>query len=633
MQRNWIGRSEGSWIDFALPALPGEAKLRVFTTRIDTAYGVTFMAIAPNHSLASDIAAEGGRLNDLRVFAESCAAEATQYGPDEEKPKRGLYLGVQCVNPFNGEGVPVYATNYVLADFGTGAVMGVPAHDERDFAFAKENGLEIKMVIEAVGVAPARPETMVEASAGNAGRAGATPTVMTEKGTLINSGEFSGLDFAAAKAAMDAWLEARNVGGPAVTYKLRDWNVGRQRFWGAPIPMIHCEQCGWQPVPEHQLPVKLPDHADYSDLRVSPLANDEHWKYTTCPKCEGSAIRETDTLNTFMDSAWYFLRFCDPFNEGHAFSRKAIAAWMPVDYYVGGKEHAVGHLLYSRFITTVLERAGVFKLTRPDPEGALPTVPGEPFRRLFNQGIVYKDGAKMSKSKGNVVSSDGLAEQYGADTARLFAFFGGPYDQDLEWATSGVEGSSRFLRRVWRLAREVQNAQQGEPEHCGQACAAAIRARHIAVAGVTEDIKHWRFNTAIAKLMQYLNTLEEEWKQTAGTEDGGAFTSALLTLAQLLSPFAPHIAEEIWLNLGGTGLCAESEWPWFDPEALVSDTMELPVQVNGKLRGKITVAADAAAEDVLKLAKADEHIAQWLEGKELVKELVIPGRMVTLVVK
>jgi leucyl-tRNA synthetase len=446
---------------------------------------------------------------------------------------------------------------------------------------------------------------------------------------------------------MDAWLEQRDLGGATVQYRLRDWNMSRQRFWGTPIPMVHCAACakqetqrgamaGWHAVPERELPVCLPELADYSDLTASPLANDHAWQRAKCPQCGGPARRETDTMTTFMDSAWYFLRFCDPQDEHAIFDPALVQTWMPVDYYVGGREHAVGHLLYSRFVTHVLCRAGLLKLTRPAHEDALPEAAGEPFRRLYNQGIVYKDGAKMSKSKGNVVSADDLAEQYGADTARLFSFFGGPYDVDIEWTVSGVEGCHRFLRRVWRLAYRVAQAQHGRGEQFGQhdkTVQAVVRARHRAVAGVSADIHAWRFNTAIAKLMEYLNELEELWQQDDGIDDGGAFRAALQVMAQLLCPFAPHIAEELWQGLGGGGLCGDSRWPEHDPALLVEAMTEYPVQVNGKLRGHVRLPREAGAEAVLAAAKTDPAIVKWLAGKELLKEIVIPRRMVTFVVK
>lgn len=640
MQRNWIGRSEGTNIDFAVPAVGGT--LTVFTTRVDTIFGCTFMAIAPDHPLAEAIAARGGKLDELRRFALECAREEVQYTAAEERPKRGLDLGVKCVNPFNGEEIPVFATNYVISDFGTGAVMAVPAHDTRDYAFAQEYGLAIREVIVAAGETQGQPSS--DSVSKNAlhsaeGRPPAIPDCFPEKGVCINSGEFDGLDFPAAKLAMDQWLAARHLGGAAVQYRLRDWNMSRQRFWGAPIPMVHCDRpegeggCGWQAVPATELPVRLPEFADYSDIRVSPLANDKHWQHTRCPKCGGTATRETDTMTTFMCSAWYFLRFCDPFNEGALVDPELAASWMPVDYYVGGKEHAVGHLLYSRFVTRVLEHAGLLSLKRPDPETGGAPVFGEPFRRLFNQGIVYKDGAKMSKSKGNVVSSDGLADEYGADTARLFAFFGGPYDQDLEWTTAGVEGAHRFLKRLWRLVLSVTRAGMSADESYDGASAAVIRARHKAVAGVTQDVLGWRFNTAIAKLMEYLNELEALWQQDPPKAGPDVFRLGLMTFAQLLSPFAPHIAEELWYNLCGTGLCCESDWPVHDPELLLAENIELPVQVNGKLRGRVSVPRETATDGVLAAAKADAAVAKWLEGKEIVKEIVVPGRMVTLVVK
>ena len=455
----------------------------------------------------------------------------------------------------------------------------------------------------------------------------------TEKGICINSSEFDGMDFEAAKAAMDKWLEDHQLGGSTVEYKLRDWNMGRQRFWGAPIPMVECAKCGWQPVAPDTLPVELPDQADYSDIRVSPLANDEAWKNTPCPKCGGDAQRDTDTMTTFMCSAWYFLRFCDPQNDSAIFDPDKVAAWMPVDYYVGGKEHAVGHLLYSRFITHALVDAGVLSLSKTDHEKKLPDLTNEPYYRLFNQGIVYKDGKKMSKSKGNVVSSDELADRFGADTARLFALFGGPADQDLEWSSSSVEGCHRFLKRIWRFAATILASPAQNPDNMSPASEEAVRLRHQAVAGVTDDLGKWHFNTAVSKLMEYLNGLSAAWKTAEGDDAGLGFRNALQTMAQLLSPLAPHFAEELWLQFGGAGLVCESEWPQFDPQMLVEDTVEIPVQVNGKVRGKITIPTNLTEQETLQTAKADPGVAKWLEGKQVIKEIVIPGRIVTLVVK
>ena len=740
MQRNWLGRSEGTNIRFYIPAIrikrPPEEQpaLDVFTTRVDTIYGCTFMAIAPDHPLATMIAVAGGKEAELEKFAAECARENVKFTVAEEKPKRGIYLGVDCINPFNGEPVQIWATNYVVSDFGTGAVMAVPAHDTRDHAFALEYGLPIKQVIfnidnmialhgfkelleekvtqykhlvpdhthgednyelrrslierwqsdgtrprmfdespykeqveclppsrwfnlvlgylacgrgatkkfleskyDAFGFEEETPSQLLPSVIEQQSTEGRTPSVpacYTEKGLCINSGGYDGMDFATAKAAMDKWLADNHLGGAAIEWRLRDWNMSRQRFWGAPLPMVHCDGCGWQPVPYDQLPVELPHMADYSDIRVSPLANDEHWQKTTCPACGGAARRETDTMTTFMCSAWYFLRFCDPGNTHAAFDHKKVEAWLPVDYYVGGKEHAVGHLLYSRFITEVLHDLGLLDLTKRDHEDAQGVVlHDEPFRRLFNQGIVYKDGAKMSKSKGNVVSADDLADQYGADTARLFAFFGGPADQDLEWTPSGVEGCHRFLKRVWRLAGEIDKVPALIDEPCNTLCDGVMRATHAAVAGVTADIEHWRFNTAIAKLMELLNAVEKAWNQAEGRDLAGVFHYAVSTIAQLLSPFAPHIAEELWFQDGQEGLCAESDWPIHDASLLVEDTVELPVQVNGKLRGRISVDKDAAKDDVLALAKAEESVARWLTDKQLIKEIYVPGKMVTLVVK
>ncbi len=662
MQRNWLGRSEGTNIVFKVPALeglvaqpppavnageaPAPPALTVFTTRVDTIFGVTFMAIAPDHPLAAAIAQAGGTGEKLAQFAAECARENVKFTVAEEKPKRGIYLGVDCVNPFNGEAVQVWATNYVVSDFGTGAVMAVPAHDTRDHAFALEYGLPIKQVIIPVNDPVGAKSCFAQGDAtGTSERAkhGFAPTegvsdtaaeAYTEKGVCINSGEFDGMDFATAKAAMDAWLTQRRCGGPAVEWRLRDWNMSRQRFWGAPLPMVRCEKCGWQRVPYDELPVELPAHADYSDIRVSPLANDAHWQRTTCPACGGEARRETDTMTTFMCSAWYYLRFTDPGNSRAPFDRAKVEAWLPVDYYVGGKEHAVGHLLYSRFVTEVLHDLGLLDLAKRDhsePAGAV--LRDEPFRRLFNQGIVYKDGAKMSKSKGNVVSADELADSYGADTARLFAFFGGPADQDLEWSASGVEGCFRFLKRVWRLACDINQVPALFDEPCTALCNDVMRTTHIAVAGVTADIEHWRFNTAIAKQMEFLNSLERFWSEAAGRDSAGVFHFAVTTMAQLLCPFAPHLAEELWAAYGQDGLCAESDWPLYDEDMLVEAEIEIPVQVNGKLRGRISIDKDAAAVDVLKLAKAEEQVARWLAGKQLVKEIYVPGKLVTLVVK
>lgn len=623
LQQNWIGRSEGTMADFAVPSLAGkcpdgqEAKLTIYTTRIDTVFGATFMAIAPDHPLAMASAEAGGTAELLSSFMEECSAENARFKVTEEKPKRGIALGVNCVNPFNGEKIPIWATNYVVSDFGTGAVMAVPAHDARDHAFALEYGLPLREVVV--------PEDHAE-------RLDITTEAWTGKGLLVNSGEFDNMDFETAKAAMDAWLARQGWGGHSVQYKLRDWNMGRQRFWGAPIPMINCAQCGWQAVTDTDLPVRLPPRADYSNVKVSPLANDEDWKRAACPQCGGPAERDTDTMTTFMCSAWYFLRFCDPHNDNAIFDREKVEAWMPVDYYIGGQEHAVGHLLYSRFITQVLHRLGYLKLSRPDFAGETPLLVDEPFRRLFNQGMVYKDGKKMSKSKGNVVSSDELADEYGADTARIFSLFGGPAHQDLEWTTSGVEGGLRFLRRINRLGQAVGSA-ENDPDSLPEAAATAVRARHRAVAGVTEDLREWRFNTAIAKQMEYLNELEKLWQQAEGRDYSGSFHAALTSFAQLLSPFAPHLAEELWEMMGAPGLCAESQWPTHDPSMLLESTLEIPVQVNGKLRGRITVPATADQATCLAAARTNEDVARWLEGKTVIKEIFVPGRMITLVAK
>ena len=590
MQRNWIGRSHGARVVFRVDGTGDE--LPVFTTRPDTLFGATFFVLAPEHPLVAPLTL--GTEHEQTVADYVRHATARTAVEREAKEKDGVFTGRHAVNPVNGESIPIWVADYVLMEYGTGAIMGVPAHDERDHAFAEKYGLEIRQV-----VAP---------SDGTEQEAGAF-VAHTEDEVLVNSGKFSGLPAPDGKRAITAWLAEQGLGEETIGYRLRDWLLSRQRYWGCPIPIVHCEGCGPVQVPDEQLPVVLPDVEDFMPKGRSPLAAAEDWVATTCPSCGGPARRETDTMDTFVDSSWYFIRYCDPQNDHEPFSRELADYWMPIDQYIGGIEHAVLHLLYCRFFAKVMNELGLIGFR-------------EPVARLFNQGMLHYHGAKMSKSKGNVVEPLLYADRYGADTVRTYALFMGPADEDMQWQDTGIEGIWRFLNRLWRITHEQAAAPAVSD---GAADTPLARKAHRTIAKVTDDIdRRFLFHTPIAAVMELVNEIQ-------GAHDDPAARFATETAVSLIQPYAPHIAEELWEALGHERLWRHP-WPRADPTMLVEDTIEVVVQVNGKLRDRLRVAADTPEDELLRLALASERVRAHLNDGEPAKTIVVPGKLVNLVV-
>ena len=602
MQRNWIGRSEGAEVLFHQRDL--DESLPVFTTRPDTLFGATFFVMAPEHPLIPKLVAGSEQETAVLDYVRHHSAL-----PEEEraqdKEKTGVETGRTITNPVNGEEIPIWVADYVLMGYGTGAVMAVPAHDERDFEFAQKHGLPIVPVI---------------APAGGEAPAGEAYTAHTADEVMINSGPFTGLPADEAYAAIVASLGERGVGHATIHYRLRDWLISRQRYWGCPIPIISCASCGLVPVPEDQLPVVLPDVEDYRPKGQSPLATATDWVNVPCPRCGADAQRETDTMDTFMCSSWYYIRYVDPHDSTAAWQREDVDRWLPIDQYIGGVEHAILHLLYSRFFTKVLDDAGLVGFE-------------EPFKRLFTQGMIYKDGAKMSKSKGNVVSPDELIARYGADSLRLYVLFLGPPEDDAEWTDGGIAGCYRFLQRLWTLIGGLAGAgvhvtaSPASPDGLSEAGLALARKTHWAIDKSTRDsAERFHFNTAVAAAMELLNEIAAR-REAAEPAVVGFAASSLISLIQ---PYAPHIAEELWSAMGGQQLWREP-WPAHDPAFLARDTLEIAVQVNGKVRDVVSVPAEIAESDLVELAK--QHVAKWLEGKEIVREIVVPGKIVSFVVR
>ncbi|MBK9170182.1 MAG: leucine--tRNA ligase [Bryobacterales bacterium] len=590
MQRNWIGRSEGTEVDFKLEAT-GEP-IRVFTTRVDTIYGATCVILAPEHPLVERLADEMGK-------SRAKAMVDARAGQDPgEITKEGFSTGAYALNPYNGERVPIWVGNFVLMTYGTGAIMAVPAHDERDFEFCKQYGIPIRPVIRpADGALPADPKE-----------------AFTEYGVVENSGEWNGLDSASARRRMTEKAEREGFGQGAVTFRIKDWGVSRQRYWGTPIPVIHCATCGVVPVPESELPVLLPLDIKITGTGRSPLADVPEFVHVACPECGGEARRETDTMDTFVDSSWYFFRYCDSKNDQLPFDPKRIAYWFPIDQYIGGVEHAILHLIYSRFFTKVLRDLGLIAID-------------EPVTNLFTQGMVIRNGAKMSKSKGNVVAADDVVEKHGADTARLFALFAAPPEKDVDWIDAGVEGQYRFLGRIYRFA--TRNA-GGGLETTGEADRRILRRLHQTIGKVTDDFEtRWHFNTSIAAIMEFVNDLYG----AEGKLSKAAVAEILEKLALLIAPFAPYLAEELWEEQGRQGPVFKQPWPEADADLAREDEIEVPVQVNGKLRGRVTVPAGAAADAMEVAALADEKVRGFLDGKQPVKVIVVPGKLVNIVVR
>ncbi len=626
MQRNWIGRSEGALIDFKLDGASGTAgsKISVFTTRVDTIYGATSVQLAPQHPLISDLAEANA---DLRAKVDQLIAEqrkAKEIGDIGEIEKHGVFTGRYAINPFNGEKVPLWVANYILMDYGTGAIMSVPAHDERDYEFAKKYKLEIRLVI--LPIADDPEETMTE-----------PPLPFTAHGgMLINSGPYSGLDCADAIKTMAAFAEENGFGKATVTYRLKDWGISRQRYWGTPIPMLFCEKDGIVPVPEKDLPVILPEAVDIANSTGSPLGNLPEFVNAVCPKCGGAARRETDTMDTFVDSSWYFYRYTDAHNDHAPFDSKIAQYWFPIDQYIGGVEHAILHLIYSRFWTKFMRDLGLI-------------TNDEPAERLFTQGMVIKDGAKMSKSLGNVVSPDDMVARYGADAARLYSLFAAPPDRDLDWQDSGIEGIQRFLGRVYRLV--VRNAASGSPAppetvHAtplSPQARAVQRKLHQTIKRVSDDFQgRWHFNTCISAIMELVNTLYAYEEATASSRrsssDASREAAALLAdvqrnLVLLLAPFAPYLAHELWEMLGEKGSLLKAPWPRYDAALAKEEEVEIPVQINGKLRSRIVVPADATESFVIERALADEKVQSAIAGKQTLKRIYVAGKLLNLVVR
>ncbi len=622
MQRNWIGRSVGVMVDFALDGEVGAAggKITVFTTRIDTIYGATSILLAPEHAMVADFTANDGHLSAKvqgLIREQAKAREAGDIGGIE---KHGVFTGRYAVNPFSQEKIPIWVANYILADYGTGAIMSVPAHDDRDYEFAKKYDLEIRIVV--------LPRRTGEAPTEHNHHASEPLLPYTEKESLlINSGEYNGLANDDAIEKMAAHAERQGFGKKTVTYRLKDWGVSRQRYWGTPIPMIYCGKCGIVPVPESQLPVLLPENVNITQQGGSPLSRVPEFVNVKCPKCGGAARRETDTMDTFVDSSWYFYRYTSPKLDDRALDTNAVGYWFPIDQYIGGVEHAILHLIYSRFWTKFMRDLGIVKNA-------------EPAERLFTQGMVIKDGAKMSKNKGNVVSPDDMVAKFGADSTRAYSLFATSPDRELDWQETGVEGVHRFLSRAYRFVmRNAEAARRADGKSSAQELPPRVRAvqrkLHQTIQRVTEDFKgRWHFNTSVAAIMELVNDLY-------GTEDeiaAGKFPPALLAdvlrrLVLLLAPFAPYLAAELWETLGEKGGILRHPWPEFDPALAKEDEIEYAVQVNGKLRGRVVMPADTAQPDVRAKALADEKVRVALDGKEVVKVIVIPGKLVNVVVK
>jgi leucyl-tRNA synthetase len=606
MQANWIGRSRGAYIDFPLADGSGE-RLRVFTTRQDTLCGATYMVVAPEHPLVARLISAGGPgSEELRRFAER-ARNLSEIDRTSDPEKEGLDTGLRCVNPATGETIPIYTANYILLEYGTGAVMGVPAHDQRDFEFARKYGLPVRVVIKGPD-SPGSADEMTEAYDG--------------PGVMVNSGRFDGLSSEEGLEKVAAWLETEGLGAKTTIYRLRDWLISRQRYWGAPIPVVYCEDCGVVPVPEDELPVMLPYQVDFTP-GVSPLARSEDFVRTTCPGCGRPARRETDTMDTFVCSSWYYLRYTSPGHDKTPFSREEVDYWMPVDQYIGGIEHAVLHLLYSRFFTKVLHDAGLVGFV-------------EPFTNLLAHGMVTKNGAAMSKSKGNIVSPDEITVRFGADTARVFTLFAAPPDKDFEWTDSGVEGIFRFLGRVWRIVHDLGGAggAGGSPSP-DEADRDILRSAHRMVRKMTLDIdRRFNFNTAISAAMETVNDLYRYAESVPPARRSPAVVREVLEkLVLCLAPFAPHLGEELWQVLGGEGSVHDQRWPSWDEDLVRAEEVEVAVQVNGRIRDRVVVAAGTGEAELRELALALEKVRPHVEGRKVVKVVAVPDRLVNIVVK
>ena len=610
MQHNWIGRSEGLEFSFEIPAL--NDTVAVYTTRPDTAYGVTFMALAAEHPLIKKICENNPKADEINAFCERVRNQSEIERTSSESEKEGVFTGVYCINPFTGRKVEIWVTNYVLYDYGTGAVMGVPTGDQRDWMFADKYGIE-----KIVTICPIGKELKLEEM---------TCAYEEKEGMLVNSGEFTGMEMHKAMSAIMDKAEAEGFGKRRVNYRLRDWLISRQRYWGAPIPIIYCPHCGEVLVPEDQLPVRLPEDVSFTAGAKSPLATSEEFLHCKCPKCGADATRETDTMDTFLCSSWYYLRYTDAHNDKMPFDKDVNNYWGPVDQYIGGIEHAILHLLYSRFFVKVLRDAGLVDYD-------------EPFSNLLTQGMVIKDGAKMSKSLGNVVSPEEILSKYGADTARLFILFAAPPERELEWSDQGVEGSFRFLNRIWRIVQAFetvleQKVTEYDHSNLNEADKDLRRVLHSSIKKVTNDIEtRFNFNTAISTMMELVNALYA-YKEAAKELNAGLVYEAISDLIKMMSPFVPHITEELWRGaIDANSSVHEQSWPECDEEALKVDNVEIVLQVNGKVRGRLTVPAEATKEELEKIAMADANVQAHIGDATVRKVICVPGRLVNIVAK
>ncbi|WP_419780918.1 leucine--tRNA ligase [Maridesulfovibrio sp.] len=609
MQRNWIGKSIGAELDFEVEN--SDETISVFTTRPDTLFGATFMSLAAEHPMVEKLIEGKPEADKVHEFVQKVSNMDRIVRGADDLEKEGVFTGAYCINPLNGLKMPIYVANFVLMGYGTGAVMAVPAHDQRDFEFAQKYELPMQVVIQPEGETLNLDE-MTEA--------------YSAPGVLTNSGEFDNMPNEEAKGAIVDYLGKSGKGKKSINYRLRDWNISRQRFWGSPIPVIYCDDCGIVPVPEKDLPVVLPEDAVMNEDGRSPLPDMESFHKVVCPKCGKMATRETDTMDTFVESSWYFMRYTDSRKDDAPFDSKSLEYWTPVDQYIGGIEHAILHLLYARFFTKILRDEGYTELS-------------EPFKNLLTQGMVLKDGAKMSKSKGNVVDPNAMINKYGADATRLFILFASPPEKDLEWSDQGLEGAHRFLNRIWRLAEEFEGKLSAtgacaKPSMELSSDAKKLRLKeHETVKRASRDMENkFQFNTVIAASMELVNEIYSLKDKLMETEDGRfVLSSAYSTVLTVLSPIAPHICEELWAAMGYEGYIAEVAWPEHDEDALVTDEILIIIQVNGKMRGKLSVPAAASKEEIEETALAHENVTKHTDGKTIRKVIVVPGKLINIV--
>jgi leucyl-tRNA synthetase len=605
MQNNWIGKSTGLTCSFDI--VGSDESISIFTTRPDTIFGVTFMSVAPEHPILETLLNGNTQASGVKAFIDQIVKEKQRRKIDEEPEKKGVFTGRYCINPFNGEQVPIYVANFVLMEYGTGAVMAVPAHDQRDFEFARAYDLPIKPVVIPDGVTMS-PESMLEAS--------------TVPGTLVESGNFSGMDSVEAQQAIIEFAKSRGFGKPLTTYRLRDWGISRQRYWGAPIPMIHCDSCGVVPVPITDLPVVLPEDKDISSDECRPLSLRPEFIHTTCPVCSREARRETDTMDTFVESSWYFARFTCPDDDQSPLDTVRSGYWLPVDQYIGGVEHAILHLLYSRFFTKVLRDLGYLDI-------------GEPFTNLLTQGMVIKDGAKMSKSKGNVVDPDQLIKEYGADTVRLFSLFAAPPERDLEWNAQGVEGASRFLNRVYRFVVDLSARQASDTvSESTSGDLSLVRKLHQTIKKVSYDIEDdFHFNTAISAIMELFNTLTAQaGDRESDGRDPQLVRETVRTMLILLYPMVPHFCSELWQIMDFGTSPEDQSWPVYDADKAREEQLIIVLQVNGKVRSRIEVDAEIEDRELQELALTDDKVGRFIEDKPVKKVIVVKKKLVNIVV-